>query len=398
MAADAVPEIMGFINHQQVVIAPVQAIQIKPVRLSAAAGQVGMKKYVVVQAICRNRVVDIIILIGVPVLGKLFRAEHQHGLVAALIVLDHRKGCEGFSESHAISQDTAVVSLKLIDDRKHRVALKVIEQAPDFTLLKSGRLVRQHVLGNIVQKFMKHVVERHKIDELRRILLIDGADSLNDRLGHILHSAPIVPKRLKVPDNRLGDFGLLSHFLFDAKDILNKTVPALCSQIDGGKFLKRGINRCGKRGLYRHRAVKSSISCICFEFRLFPNPRRALSCNAALREFVPEFNLEFRPIETGLSRKLRNIKFLSLLLSVSQTFRAIFHKTRRGVEKAEFFDAFQFFLQGLIGIDGKAGSRNRNLASLAYGILQIIQKLFCRIIQNFYRRSHVSDSPLQHFL
>ena len=211
-----------------------------------------MKEHIVVQAICRNRVVDIIVFIGVPVLRKLFRAEHQHGLVAALIVLDHRESREGFSESHAVCQNTAVIGLKLIDDRKHRIALKVIEQAPDFTLLKSGRLVRQHVLGDIVQKFMKHVVERHKIDEFRRILLIDGADSLNDRLGHILHSATVIPKRLKVPDKGLGDFGLLARFLFHADYILNKTVSALCPQIDGGKFLKRGINRCRKRGLYRH--------------------------------------------------------------------------------------------------------------------------------------------------
>ena len=357
-----------------------------------------MKEYVVVQAIRCNRVVDIIVLIGVPVLRELFRAEHQHGFIAALIVLDHRESREGFPESHTVCQNAAVISLKLIDDGKHRIALKVIEQAPDFALFKSGCLVRQHILGDIVQKFMKHVVERHKIDELRRILLIDGTDSLNDRLGHILHSAPVIPKRLKVPDSRLGNLCLLSRFLFDAEDILNKTVSALCPQIDGGKFLKRGINRGRKRGLYRHRAVKSSISRICFEFRLFPNPRRALSCNAALREFVPEFNLEFRPVETGLARKLRNIKFLSLLFSVSQPSRTVIHKARRGVEKAEFFDTFQFFLQGLIGIDGKAGSRNRDLASLAYGILQIIQKLLCRIIQNFYRRSHVSDSPLQHFL
>lgn len=50
-----------------------------------------MEKHIVVQAVGRNRVVDVVVLVGVPVLGELFRAKDEDGLVAVLIVLDDGK-------------------------------------------------------------------------------------------------------------------------------------------------------------------------------------------------------------------------------------------------------------------------------------------------------------------
>ena len=68
-AAFAIAKIMGLIDNDEVVVPPVQSVKVKPVRHTALARKVGMEKHIVVQAVCRNRIVDIIIFERVPVLG-----------------------------------------------------------------------------------------------------------------------------------------------------------------------------------------------------------------------------------------------------------------------------------------------------------------------------------------
>ena len=70
----AVTEIMTFVYHHKVIIAPVDMGKVKTVRLSACARQVGMKQYIVSQAVGSNRIVQIIAAICYPIVVKLFRA------------------------------------------------------------------------------------------------------------------------------------------------------------------------------------------------------------------------------------------------------------------------------------------------------------------------------------
>ncbi len=49
----AVTEVMGFINHDQVIVAPVDGFQIDLTGFAGGACQVGVVEYVVVEAICR---------------------------------------------------------------------------------------------------------------------------------------------------------------------------------------------------------------------------------------------------------------------------------------------------------------------------------------------------------
>ena len=145
MRTDAVAEVVGFINDDQIVVAPVQAIQIEAVRLSAASGQVCVEQNIIIQPIRCNRVVHIVVLIGIPVFRQLFGTQHQNRLVSVLIILYDSQCGKGLAKANTVRKDAAVVLFQLIDDGKHRILLEVVQQAPDFALLKAGCLIRQFI-------------------------------------------------------------------------------------------------------------------------------------------------------------------------------------------------------------------------------------------------------------
>ena len=78
---------------------------------------------------------------------------------------------------------------------------------------------------------------------------------------------------------------------------------------------------------------------------------------ALLRQFVSELDFKFRAVQAALSRNARNIK-LALRL------RCFFcDKGWRGEDKSQLIYAFQLLFKLLIGINRKAGSRDRQLAA-----------------------------------
>ena len=145
MRTDAVAEVVGFINDDQIVVAPVQAIQIEAIRFSAASGQVCVEQDVIVQPIRCNRVVHIVVLVGVPVFRQFFGAQHKNRLVSILIILYDSQCGKGLAKANTVRKDAAVVLFQLIDDGKHRILLEVVQQTPDFALLEAGCLIRQFV-------------------------------------------------------------------------------------------------------------------------------------------------------------------------------------------------------------------------------------------------------------
>ena len=145
MSSDSITEIVRFINDDQIIVAPVQAIQIEAIRFSAASGQVCVEQDVIVQPIRCNRVVHIVVLVGIPVLCQLFGAQHQNRLVSILIILYDSQCGKGLAKTNTVRKDAAVVLFQLIDDGKHRILLEVVQQTPDFALLKAGCLIRQFI-------------------------------------------------------------------------------------------------------------------------------------------------------------------------------------------------------------------------------------------------------------
>ena len=104
-----------------------------------------MIKNIIAQPILRDGIVDIVALVGRPVLGQFFRAEYQHGFIAVFVVFDDRQRCEGFAEADAVRQNAAVEFFKLADDRQHCVFLEVVEHIPDFRLLEARCLIGQNI-------------------------------------------------------------------------------------------------------------------------------------------------------------------------------------------------------------------------------------------------------------
>ena len=85
-----------------------------------------------------------------------------HALTRNLVkFLDNSQCGEGLAQTNAVRKDAAVVFFQLIDNGQHGVPLKIVERAPDFTLLKARGLVGKHILGYVIQKLAEDMVQRH---------------------------------------------------------------------------------------------------------------------------------------------------------------------------------------------------------------------------------------------
>lgn len=119
------------------------------------AVQVGVVKHIVAESIGSNRVVDIVVLIGVPVVRQLLGAKHQNGFVAVFVVFYNRKRCKSFAKTNAVCKNTAVVFFEFVYNGESGILLEVVEHPPNLTFLEAGCLVWQNILGHIFQNSLK---------------------------------------------------------------------------------------------------------------------------------------------------------------------------------------------------------------------------------------------------
>jgi hypothetical protein len=117
-----------------------------------------MKQHIIIQPVGGNWIVDIVVLIGVPVLRQLFGAEDKYGFIPVFVIFDNGKSGKGLAQANAVSQDAAVILLQLIDDGENGIPLEIIQHTPDFALLEPGRLIGQDILGNVVQELAENMV------------------------------------------------------------------------------------------------------------------------------------------------------------------------------------------------------------------------------------------------
>ena len=140
---------MGFVYYNQIVIAPVQSIQIQTIGFAVGTIQICMVEDIITQTIRRNRVVHIVILIGIPVIRQLLRAENKHRFISVFVIFDNCQSGKGFTKTNTICQNTAIEFFQLADDCKHSIFLEVIKHRPYLAFLKSGSLIRQMIFGHI---------------------------------------------------------------------------------------------------------------------------------------------------------------------------------------------------------------------------------------------------------
>ena len=280
MGTGTVAEVMRLVYDHQIVVAPVQTVQIEAVGESSVPREVRVEQNVVVQAVAGNGIVDIVILIGVPVLGQLFRAEDQHGLVAVLVVLDDRQCGESLTETDAIREDAAVVLLQLVNDGQHRISLKVVQHTPDLALFKARGLIRQHILGDVIQELTEYVVEHHVVDELRRVLVVGISDILDDGVRHVLHLFAVVPERFKELHILRGEGSL------HTVDHIVAVVSTLAADIHRGEPAQRHVGHLLRGIVDGHEAAHVFPGDVGLEDSFLADPLCALLGDSTLCHFV----------------------------------------------------------------------------------------------------------------
>ena len=282
----AIAEIVRFINHNQVIVAPVQTVEVKAVGIATGAVQVSMEKNVVTQTVCGNGVVYIIIFIGVPVVGQLLGAENQNVLVPILVILNNRQSREGLTETDTISQDAAIELFQLIDDCQGCIFLIVKEQIPNLALLKAGSLIGQHIFRDVFQELVENVVKGKEVDEVGAVFVVGSGNGVYDFLRYFLHTGRIIPEGFKQRKigQREGSISFLNHGV--------GVVATLTAQINGSKTSDRHIVLV----IHIDEAHHILICHIGLEHSLFPNPVRTLLCNGFLGQLIAQFDLKFSSI------------------------------------------------------------------------------------------------------
>lgn len=112
--------------------------------------------------------------------------------------------------------------------------------------------------------------------------------------------------------------------------------------------------------------------------RLATNPVSTFFGNRLLGKLITELHLKFGTIKAALPRKAGNIEFTLFFRSL------LADEGRRSKNKADFINMLQLLLQFLIGINRKASGGDRDLATLANGLLQIITDGCRDVIDHFH--------------
>ena len=348
----AVAEVMGLVDDDEVVRSPVELLEVVALDgLAPVARQVGVVEHVVAQAVGRDRVVDVVLLVGEPVVGQTLGAEDEHVAVEQLVILDHGERGERLAQTHAVRKDAAVVGLELVDDGEDGVPLEIVEQVPDLALLEARALLGENVLGHVLQEFAEDAVEGGVVDELRRILAVHSRDGIDHGLRDVLQLA-------RIPGG------------VELSQILARHVPR--DPHGHGELLAGGRPEGGRRqaldGLERRglgtvddevtarRAVGVPVGA---ELRLLPDPFGAFARDGLLLELVLELDLEVRAADAALAVHARDVVLALLLLGLDPEER------RLGVDEAEGVAAFQLLFEFSIAVDGEQRRRYRDAVALA---------------------------------
>ena len=87
---------------------------------AAVAREVGVVQDVVVEAVGREDVAAVVGLVERPVVAQALGHEHQHAVVAQLVVLDDRQRLERLSEADAVGDDAAAEAVRACRSRRRR--------------------------------------------------------------------------------------------------------------------------------------------------------------------------------------------------------------------------------------------------------------------------------------
>ena len=133
-----VAKVVGLVDDHQVVVAPVHVGEVDIAGVAAVAGEVRVVQDVVVEAVGGKDIPAVIGFIERPVVAQALGHQHQHSVVAELVVFDDGKRLERLAEADAIGDDATAKAFELFNCSNHAVTLKLEELPPDVGVSNSG--------------------------------------------------------------------------------------------------------------------------------------------------------------------------------------------------------------------------------------------------------------------
>ena len=162
-----VAEVVRFVDDHQVVVAPVDVRKVDVAGSAAVAGEVGVVEHVVVEAVGGQEIAAVVGLVERPVVAEPLGHEHQHAVVAQLVVFDDCQRLERLAEADAVGDDAAAEPLQLVDRPDDAVALELVELLPDGGVADAGGRLDDALLVQFVTQILENMEEGQVVDERR---------------------------------------------------------------------------------------------------------------------------------------------------------------------------------------------------------------------------------------
>ena len=159
-------------------------------------------------------------------------------------------------------------------------------------------------------------------------------------------------------------------------DKIQEVVTFLNAKVHRGKTVERHIACAVFFVLDNKKRVGSARACVGFKGCLAPYPVRTLLGYRLLRHGIAQLYLKFRTVQTFFAVKFGNIEF-SFFLG-----RVLLQKRGGSKNKTQFLNVFKLFFQSLIGIHGKTGRGNAELAPPAKFLAYVVYYLVALIVKH----------------
>ena len=162
-----VAEVVRLVDDDQVVVAPIDVSQVDVAGSAAVAGEIGVVEHVVIEAVGGEEVAAVVGLVERPVVAESLGHEHQHAVVAKLVVFDDGQRLEGLAEADAVGDDAAAQPLQLVDGPDNAIPLELVELLPDCGIADAGGGLDDAFFVQFVTEVLEDVEEGQVVDERR---------------------------------------------------------------------------------------------------------------------------------------------------------------------------------------------------------------------------------------
>ena len=126
-----------------------------------------------------------------------FGHEHQHAVVAQLVVFDDGQGLEGFAEADAVGDDAAAVAFEFVDRADDAVALELEELFPDDRVADAGRGFDDAFLVQLFAEILEEMKEDQEVDERRRLCAPSVRADASGSVLRVRCGGQAVPERIE---------------------------------------------------------------------------------------------------------------------------------------------------------------------------------------------------------